>query len=161
MGELLGVQMQARKIAKLAYDVGITDAHELVTAVAVCLAESQGFDRAYNDNVDDQGRVISRDVGLWEINIPASKIGSQDEEDLYDRENNAAAMYALYKNRKWQPWAAFNSDVYLHSTYIERAALAVQNYLAERLVVMARLAGQTPRTRIPMVSLAQLNKLYQ
>jgi hypothetical protein len=160
MGELLGVQMQARKIAKLAYDVGITDAHELVIAVAVCLAESQGFDRAYNDNIDAEGNVLSRDVGLWEINIPASKIGTQAEEDLYDRENNAAAMYALYKNRMWQPWAAYNSDVYLHDTYIRRAALAVQNYLAEQLVVMARLAGQTPATRIPMVSLKELLKLY-
>jgi hypothetical protein len=160
MGELLGVQMQARKIAALAYNVGITDAHELVTAVAVCLAESPGFDRAYNDNLHDQGQVTSRDVGLWQLNIPASQIGSQVEEDLYDRENNAAAMYALYVRRKWQPWAAFNSDVYLHDTYIRRAALAVQNYLAERLVVMARLAGQTPETRVPMVSLKELLKLY-
>lgn len=161
MGELLGVQMQARKIAKLAYDVGIMDAQELVTAVAVCLAESQGFDRAYNDNMNDQDQVTSRDVGLWQINIPATQIGSQAEEDLYDRENNAQAMYALYTRRGWQPWAAFNSDVYLHDTYVRRAALAVQNYLAEQLVVMAKLAGQTPSTRVPMVSLAQLNKLYQ
>lgn len=153
--------MQARKICKLAYDVGITDAHELVIAVAVCLAESQGFDRAYNDNENEQGVVTSRDVGLWEINIPASQIGSQVEEDLYDRENNAAAMYALYTKRGWQPWAAFNSNVYLHDTYVRRAALAVQNYLAERLVVAARSAGQTPGTRTPMVSLAELNKLYQ
>lgn len=160
MGELLGVAVQPRKLAELAYDVGITDALELVVAVAICLAESQGYDRAYNDNLDPAGNVASRDVGLWEINIPASKIGTQIEEDLYDRQNNAAAMFALYKNRRWQPWAAYNSNVFLHDSYVRRASLGVMNFLAEKLVLAAQAAGQTPGTRVPMVSLKQLEKLY-
>lgn len=160
MGELLGKQLQARKIADLSYNVGIKDAKELVTCVAICLAESQGFDRAYNDNVINDS-VASRDVGLWEINIPASKIGTSYEMDLYDHENNAAAMLNLYENRGWQPWAAYNSKVYLHDFYVQRAALGVQNFLAEMLVNRATNAGQTPKTRVPMVTLKQLLHLYE
>lgn len=160
-GFLLGVQVQPRKIAALAYDVGIHDANELVIAVAVCLSESQGFDRAYNDNVDESGQVISRDVGMYQINIPASKIGTQVEADLYDRANNVAAMYRLYQARGWQPWAAYNSNVFLNDSYIQRAALGVQNYLAERLVVRAKSVGKIPATRVPMVTSRELLALYR
>lgn len=160
-GFLLGVQMQPRKIAALVHSTGITDANELVTAVAVCLSESQGFDRAYNDNVDATGKVLSRDVGLFQINIPASKIGTQTEFDLYDRQKNVEAAVNLWINRGFQPWAAFNSNVYLHDTYLQRASLGVMNYLAEQLVLQARAVGQVPGTRVPMVSWKQVQALYR
>lgn len=158
MGELLGVARQARKIAGYAYDAGVTDAKELVVSVAVCLSESQGYDRAYNDNVVN-GVVKSRDVGLWQINIDADQIGTSVEENLYDVHNNAEAMFAKYAERGWQPWVAFNTKTYLHDTYVQRASLGVMNFLAEMLHNRAVAAGQSPATPVPMVSLKQLQKL--
>jgi Lysozyme like domain len=161
MGELLGVKLQSRKIVGYAYDAGIQDARELVTCICVCLAESAGYDRAYNDNVDGFGKVISRDVGLWQINIAAHYIGTDVEEALYNHTNNAVAMYKLYANRGWQPWAAYNSNVYLHDHYLREGALAVQNFLAEILVNKAKKVNQFPLTRVPMLSLKELESHYK
>jgi hypothetical protein len=160
MGELLGTAVQARKIAALSYSTGIKDAISLVISVAICLSESQGYDRAFNDNLDNSGNVVSRDVGLWQINIPASQIGTPTEDALYDHNNNANAMFDLFKARGWQPWAAYNNEVYLHDSYLRRACLGVQNFLAEWMVNRAVALGQNPTTRVPMVSLKELNKLY-
>lgn len=160
MGELLGKKLQSRKIVGLAYDQGIRNAKELVNSICICLAESQGYDRAYNDNVKD-GQVISRDVGLWQINIPADKIGTEYEENLYDPTSNAFAMAKLYISRGWQPWAAYNSGVYLHDHYLREGSLAVQNFLAEMLVHRAHTQGQSPMTRIPMLSLKEMESHYR
>jgi hypothetical protein len=159
-GFLLGVQMQPRKIAQLVYGAGISDFYELNRAIAIALAESQGFTRAYNDNVDANGKLVSRDVGIYQINIPASQVGTSVEEDLYDPVKNVAAMKRLYEARGWQPWVAYTTGVYLHDTYLRRASLAAMNLAAERFVVLARAAGQSPKTPIPMLSQKQLSTFY-
>jgi hypothetical protein len=128
---LAGTQMQGRDIARLLHDAGWTDAENLTVAVMVCFAESMGYSRAYNDNVDSSGKVTSRDVGLMQINISASQIGTAAEEDLYDVQKNADAAYALYKNRGFQPWVAYNSRVYLRDTYLKLATRGIANFLAE------------------------------
>jgi hypothetical protein len=156
-GFLLGAQMQPRKVAQLTYAAGIHDIYELERSSAIMLAESQGYTRAYNDNVDASGKVISRDVGLYEINIPASQIGTSVEEALYDPANNVAAMKKLYDARGWQPWVAYTSGVYLHDTYIRRASLALMNLVAEKLVRDAQALGQSPQTPVPMLSQKQLS----
>jgi hypothetical protein len=156
-GFLLGVQMQPRKIAQLAYGAGITDFYEIARATSIALAESQGYTRAYNDNFDANGKLLSRDVGLYEINIPASQVGTSVEEALYDPANNVAAMKRLYDARGWQPWVAYTSRVYLHDTYTRRAALGLMNMEAEMLVRAARADGQSPKTPIPMLSQKQLS----
>jgi hypothetical protein len=160
MGELLGKQVQPRAIAGLAYAAGIHDAHRLVVAVAIALAESQGDDRAFNDNLDQAGNVTSRDCGIWQINIPASEIGTAAEENLYSFAENAKRMYGLFVARGWQPWVSYNTKDYLHDTYLRRAALGVMNFLAEALVERAKLAGQTPATRVPMISSHELARIY-
>ena len=159
-GYLLGQQLGPRKLAELAYDAGVTDFKDVARATAIGLAESQGFTRAYNDNVDENGKVISRDVGLWEINIPASQIGTSVEANLYDPVQNAAAMARLHANRGWQPWVAYTSNVYLHDTYLRRASLGVMNMAAEMFVLDGRAAGQSPKTPVPMLSLKQLSTFY-
>jgi lysozyme-like protein len=128
-GELRGVQVQPRDLAGLAYAAGWTDAQRLLEAVLVCLAESQGYDRAYNDNLNDAGEILSRDVGLFEINIPASKIGTSEETQLYDQEYNVFRARQLYDRRGWQPWAAWNSGVCWDDTYVKRAVRGVGNFL--------------------------------
>ncbi len=125
------VFLQPRQVADLAYQTGVRDFHSLATIVAICFAESQAGVDAWHDNLDADGKVLSRDVGLWQINIPAESIGTQREKDLHDPHKNAAAMFLLYRNRRFQPWAAYNSGVYLHSGYAGKAALGVCNAAAE------------------------------
>ena len=159
-GYLLGTQLGPRKLAELAYSAGVTDFKDVARATAIGLAESQGYTRAYNDNLDANGNVISRDVGIWEINIPASEIGTSVEENLYDPVQNAAAMAQLHSRRGWQPWVAYTSNVYLHDTYLRRASLGVMNMAAEMFALDARAAGQSPKTPVPMLSLKQLSSFY-
>jgi hypothetical protein len=134
MGELIGPQIQPRDLAAIAYDVGWEDARELVICLAVCLSESQGYQHAYNDNKDANGVVTSRDVGVMQINIAADAIGTGVEDRLYDLTTNFNAAYALYARRGFQPWVAYNTDVYLHDTYLERAVAGVANFLGEYLL---------------------------
>lgn len=127
------VFLQPRQVADLAYRHGVTDFHDLATIVAVCKAESQYGVNAWHDNLDANGNVLSRDVGLWQINISASQIGTTAETSLYDPENNAAAMFRLYQSRGFQPWAAFNSGVYLNAGYSGHAALGLCNLAVDGL----------------------------
>ena len=157
-----GTRLPLRQLARVAYAAGPSwhDAQVLVRAVAVALAESQGFTRAWHDNFFQDGLLESRDVGVWQINIPADQVGTQTEEDLYDPAKNAAAAYKLYAARGFQPWVAYNTRVFLHDTYIQRAMLGVVNFLAEGLLADAKAAGQVPVTRLPFVSIPELRKLY-
>ena len=133
MGKLIGPQIQPRDLASVAYGEGFTDALDLITCIAVCLAESQGFQHAYNDNERD-GIVVSRDVGVMQINIPANQIGTAAEDALYALDVNFAAAYDLFDRRGFQPWVAYNTDVCLHDTYLERATAGVGNFLGAYLL---------------------------
>lgn len=50
-GKLLGLQMQPREVAAGLYGVGFHDAKVLADGAKVCLSESQGYERAVNDNL--------------------------------------------------------------------------------------------------------------
>lgn len=56
-GTLDGVQLQPREIAAGLYLVGFHDVKVLADAVKVCLSESQGYERAFNDNHTQIGTV--------------------------------------------------------------------------------------------------------
>jgi hypothetical protein len=144
---LAGHQHQPRDIAALCWDHGWRDL-ELVHAVAVCLAESQGYDRAFHDNTGDGGQVTSRDVGMFQINIPAVLIGTAAEEALYDPQANVERARLLFDARGWQPWVAWNSGIAMDTAwyradgkptgrYPHRAVRGVANFYAVR-------AGLTP-----------------
>ncbi len=133
-GELNGIQIQPRALVALSYAAGWQEPLHLHQAVSVWLAESQGFTRAVNDNLDADGKtVLSRDVGVCQINIPAAKIGTVDEERLYDPATCMAAARKLYESRGFQPWVAFDTGVYTHAYYCTRAALGVMNWLLEEM----------------------------
>lgn len=135
MGELKGKQWQPRDIAALCYEYGWTDAKELVTAVAVCLSESQGYQKAYNENKDENGVVKSKDIGLFQINIPGSKIGTDEETALFeDVGYNLERARILYEKRGFQPWYAYTLKVYLRDSYIKRATRGVGNFLADEML---------------------------
>lgn len=175
-GSLRGKQWQPRDIAKLCYGHGFTDAIDLVTAVAVCLSESQGYDHAINDNkraigeckkdqivrnvetlepyiVVDPAKgllkystgdmdtfptevmvITSRDVGLFQINIPAVKITTPDENTLYDVDVNVFHAFSLWQAREFQPWYSYTLNVYTRDTYIKRATRGVGNFFADELL---------------------------
>ncbi len=128
MGVLAGKQLQPRELVSLTYDAGWKESHNLVTAVAVCLAESQGYTRASNDNLDADKNVVSRDCGIYQINIPAAEIGTSKEEALYDPAFNVGVARNLFLARGFEPWVAFQSGVYKQPYYCTRAALGVMNW---------------------------------
>jgi Lysozyme like domain len=131
--------LQPRQVADLAYLHGFAEATNLATIAAICFAESQAGVRAWHDNLDADGNVLSRDVGLWQINIPASEIGTATEEELYDPNTNCSHARELYLAkidggiRAFTPWAAYNSGVYLHDPYAGKGILGVTNFLVQKL----------------------------
>jgi hypothetical protein len=156
----MGEQIQPRDLAHLFYDHDWQDALALVSITSVCLAESQGYDKAYHDNVDDTGKVTSRDVGILQINIPASQIGTKVEQDLYDINNNADAGRGLYANRGFQPWSAYNSGVYLHDVYMNRALRGVANFLGEHFIGVMEAAGNKTNMIVPTFYFNTFPKRY-
>ncbi len=124
MGELRGKQWQPREIAEWAYDAGWHDAKDLVTAVCVCLAESQGYDHAINVNPDG-----SRDRGIWQLNSIHSKITDQVAYDPIAATDEAFKLWDARGN--FGDWAAYTSGVWKHDSYLGRAAVGVANHLAD------------------------------
>lgn len=135
---LPGKALEPREIARLCHGAGWRDL-ELVKAVAVCLSESNGYPLAYHDNVGDKP---SRDVGLFQINIPHEKVGTEYEKKLYEIPNNLARARSLYKSRQWSPWYgwlngyAMSTDWYRKDgkpagQFLHRALRGVANFHAE------------------------------
>ncbi len=145
-GELKGVQIQPRALVDLSYQAGWQEPLHLHQAVSVWLAESQGYDHAFCDNLDNNGTVASRDCGVCQINIPAAAIGTSRETDLYDPAYCMGVARKLFEARGWQPWVAFNTGVYLHPFYSTRAALGIFNWTLEK-------AGGV---KVPVFTLAEL-----
>jgi hypothetical protein len=192
---LEGKQWQPRDIANECYKAGWVNVRNLTTAVAVCLTESQGFDRAWHDNtrpltsltehqvvchIETKERFIvvdviagkmknssaivdtypltsewvtSRDVGVFQINMPASAIGTLAEENLYDFHNNvkhARDSWLTWSNggsnptQGWNHWSAYNhptmGNVALDPTaegrYIHKACRGVGNFLADQMFLI-------------------------
>lgn len=101
--------------------------NDLVKMVATCLGESAGFVGAWHDNTDEDGNVLSRDLGLMQINRPGRTVGTPEEFTLRT-ESKTRAEYApvvgtnvdeavkLYLQpgpntgyRRWQPWVAYTT----------------------------------------------------
>ena len=134
-GYLGGRQLSPREVAALCHTAGFRG-ENLVKAVATCLSESQGYDRAYHDNVDERGRFLSRDCGMFQINIPDASVGSRYERDLYNPAYNARVAYAYFKERGFQPWHGYTRgyalDPNAKGEYIHRAIKGVANFWAEK-----------------------------
>lgn len=120
---LAGKQLMPRDVAFEAHKYWRN--FELTKAVATSLAESQAYIGAYHDNTDDSGNVTSRDCGVYQINIPASEIGTDAEFTLRTESTDSAVYepvfvanvkraFELYsspwengRDRLWQPWVAY------------------------------------------------------
>lgn len=103
--------------------------NEKVKATATAMAESALSIGAWHDN-EVEGHIVSRDCGLYQINIPDEQVGTQVEFGLRtDSKDEAEAMDVARANveaawrkwneewlrngehdyRRWQPWVAYTS----------------------------------------------------
>lgn len=139
--------------------------------IATILSESDGYTEAYNLNKDDAGNILSKDVGLCQINIPIDKIGTYYEKNLFVPENNILYAWNLYKTRGFQPWYGYTKGVATDPSWwrfsekyqewrpagrrIHKAIRGVANFWAEEFAVESpkdilldfRAVPRKPKTR--------------
>jgi hypothetical protein len=125
-----GKTIMPRDIGYSAYRLTDWRNFELTKAIGTALGESKGSLGAWHDNLDAANNVVSRDCGLFQINIPASQIGTGQEMALrsesldpaiYEtvRDYNTTRALELYNHpwtrngqpdiRRWEPWVAYTS----------------------------------------------------
>lgn len=106
-------------IAKVAAEAGFSG-NDLITAVAIALAESSGNPRASNK----KGRDYS--IGLWQINMLAHGKRFGSEAALHDPMKNAEAAMALFRESGFQPWSTYTGSTMHkgknpHSAWLDEA----------------------------------------
>lgn len=115
-------------ITALASSAGF-QGNDLVTAVAVALAESGGKTDAYNPEVAAAGGTPGGkgSQGLWQIYVKVHpEFGGLN---LNDPQINAQAAFQVYQaaGRSFRPWSAFKTGVF--AQYMPVAASAVNSML--------------------------------
>lgn len=122
-------------IARYAYEAGIRDKTDLITAVAIAMGESLGNTDAVGD-VSLQDGKWGPSIGLWQIRSLKAESGKGTERDatrLKDPANNARAMYSISSGGKnWQPWTVYNAKIYL--IHMPVATAGVTSFLAGKTV---------------------------
>lgn len=103
--------LTAQSIATYAQQAG-WDGNDLVTAIAIALAESGGNPRAYNPETAAGAPAGKGSYGLWQIYLNAHPEFAGD--DLYDPQMNANDAYEIYTKagNSFTAWSTFNSGVY-------------------------------------------------
>ena len=118
-----GNQIGPKSALALCYVSGWRGKDRLITAASVMTAESQRYVRAWHLNHEhdlegnnvyrnDTGEPIffSADHGLFQINRPELE---PFDDELFNPKTNAKLAFALFEQRHFQPWAAYNSGAYL------------------------------------------------
>lgn len=109
------------QIAVYAQNAGFSGA-DLITAVAVALAESSGVPNTYNPETAAGAPDGYGSYGLWQIYLNAHP--EYANENLYDPQTNANAAYAIYSAAGgFSPWSTFSSGAY--ETYLAQAQAAI------------------------------------
>jgi len=112
-------------IYTFAADAGFSGS-DLITAVAIALAESGGNANAYNPELAAQALNGAPDgqgsAGLWQIYQFAHPEFSG--ENLYDPQTNANAAFSVYSDagNSFSPWSTFKSAAYLANLGTAQAA---------------------------------------
>lgn len=124
-GDVLYVvnKLSASDIVNFASAAGF-QGQDLITAVAIALAESGGDPQA----VGDQGT----SYGLWQIHytVHPELLNGADPSTLFDPQTNANAAYALYSRRggfgDWSTYTVPNSQgIMPYAKYLDQAEQAV------------------------------------
>lgn len=121
------VHLRPRDIAALCYRAGWIDADKLLTAISVCIAESNGYPDARHVNPDG-----SIDRGLWQIN-DRSHSGVSDAE-AYDPIQATAYARQLYEDHSnsFRAWAAYTNGAYRGPRAMGYAFDGIANFLRVR-----------------------------
>lgn len=77
-------------------------------AKAVCLAESNGNEKAIGD-LSVIGGIYAPSYGLMQIR---ALVGRPSAEQLLDPEFNMQYAYDLWSRQGWKPWSAYNNGTY-------------------------------------------------
>jgi len=99
-------------IAGYARNAGFTGL-DLVTAVAVALAESGGDPNAYNPETAAGAPEGKGSYGLWQIYLNAHP--EYEGVNLYDPQTNANAAFAIYRasGNTFRAWSTFKNGAYV------------------------------------------------
>lgn len=102
-----GGKLSAAGLAQLAANAGF-QGNDLVTAVAIALAESGGNPGV----VGDQNITPGGSVGLWQINLHYHP--EYTAQELVDPQTNADAAFAIYSaaGNSFTPWSTFKTGAY-------------------------------------------------
>ena len=107
-----GTKLSDEQIAKAAYNAGFRGP-ELITAIAVAKAESQGYSHATNSY--SEGGKQYQVAGLWQIS-DIHKSNSKLAEffaNIFDPQTNAKAAYEISGGgSNWLPWSVYKSGAY-------------------------------------------------
>lgn len=108
-GDILYIvnKLSASEIATYAANAGFSG-DDLVTAVAIALAESGGDPQAHGDTSITPGGSL----GLWQINLRWHPEFAANPNALYDPQTNANAAYKVYGQQGFQAWSTFNGGQY-------------------------------------------------
>lgn len=111
--------LSASQIAQYASCAGFTG-DDLVTAIAVALAESSGNPYAQGDYGDPIAGQYNA-FGLWQINIGENP--SMAGDDLTDPQINANDAYKLFRQGGWRLWSTYNSGAYTANVNVAQGAV--------------------------------------
>jgi len=106
---LSGGKLSPSQIGVLASNAGFSGG-DLITAVAIALAESGGDPNAHGDlTLPGSGS-----YGLWQIYAHAHPEFGPDFTQLYDPAINAAAAFSVYSaaGNSFSPWSTFKGGQY-------------------------------------------------
>lgn len=119
-----GMKLQPNTIAGYATQAGFSG-NDLVTAVAVALAESGGDSKAYNPEVAAGAPIGKGSYGLWQIYLHAHPEFAND--DLYDPQVNADDAYEIYAKagNSFQPWSTFKNGAYQAHLTVAQSSISV------------------------------------
>lgn len=124
--EFKGQTLTPPQIAQWAVQAGFSG-QDLVTAVAVALAESDGRIDATNTNSDG-----TTDYGVWQINsVHADEFTKHPQWWSVENADMAHDIYAAAGN-KWTPWSTYTSGKY--TSFLLQATSAAKNPDASNVV---------------------------
>lgn len=131
--------MNISEIAAVAQNAGFSG-NDLITAVAVAMAESGGNPDALGDVGIGQGS-----FGLWQISSLYHPEFGPDFASLYDPQTNANAAFEVYQaaGNSFSPWSTFKAGTYQQFVSSVAAAVAVlvtQNPVASGFGLVAVIA---------------------
>ena len=115
----LSGNLNALQIAQYARIAGFSGT-DLITSVAIALAESSGNPSAIGDVGIGQGS-----FGLWQISSKFHPEYGPDFTILYDPQVNANAAYSIYSSagNSFSPWTTFKNGMYASNLNAVQSAI--------------------------------------